>query len=121
MQVAQGIRSEQRVAMAEANLRQPRALAHQHRKGARTDLGIKRPVVAGFDAVEAAHLIGDDAREHVEPSGRAFRIGGGGNLVGQRQALQQRHDIDAAGLQYGAVAEREFVQLQFVDPLGHRG
>ena len=67
------------------------------------DLGIKRPVIAGLDAVEAARLVGDHAGEHVEPPGRAFRIGGGGNIVGQRQAFQQRHDIDAAGLQHGAV------------------
>ena len=78
-------------------------------------------MIAGLDAVEAAHFVGDDAGEHVEPSGRAFRIGGGGNVVGQRQAFQQRHDIDAAGLQHGAVGEREFVQLQFVDAPSHRG
>ena len=121
VQVAQRLGAEQRMAAAEADLRQPRTLAHQHRKGARTDLGIKRPVIAGLDTVEAAHLVGDHAGEHVEPAGRAFRIGGGGNVVGQRQAFQQRHDIDAAGLQHGAVGEREFVQLQFVDALGDRG
>ena len=33
----------------------------------------------------------------------------------QRQTLDQRHDIDAAGFQHGAVGEREFVQLQFGD------
>ena len=92
------------MAVAEADLRQPRALAHQHRKGARRYLRIERAVIAGFDAVEAAQLVGDHAGEHVEPSGRAFRIGGGGNLVGQRQAFQQRHDIDAAGFQHRAVA-----------------
>ncbi len=120
MQIAQRLGAEQRMAMAEADLRQPRALAHQHWEGARADLGIKRPMIAGFDAVEAAQLIGNDASEHVEPAGRAFRIGGGGNIVGQRQAFQQRHDIDAAGLQHGAVAERDFMQLQPVDALGDR-
>ena len=109
------------MAAAETDLRQPRAFAHQHRKGARADLGIERPVIAGLDAVEAARLVGDHAGEHVEPAGRAFRIGGGGDVVGQRQAFQQRHDIDAAGFQHRAVAEREFVQLQFVDALGDRG
>ena len=121
MQVAQRLGAEQRMAAAESDLRQPRTLAHEHGKGERADLGIKRPVVAGLDTVEAAHLVGDHAGEHVEPSGRAFRIGGRRNLVGQRQAFQQRHDIDAAGLQHGAVGEREFVQLQFVDTLSHRG
>ena len=121
MQVAQRLGAEQGMAAAETDLRQPRTLAHKHWKSERTDLGIKRPVVAGFDTVEAAHLIGDHAGEHVEPAGRAFRIGGGGNVVGQRQAFEQRHDIDAAGLQHGAVGKREFVQLQFVDTPGHGG
>ena len=44
---ASASRVEQRVAAAEADLRQPRAFAHQHRKGARADLGIKRAVIAG--------------------------------------------------------------------------
>ena len=120
VQIAQRLGAEQRMAAAEADLRQPRAFAHQHREGARRNLGIKRAVIAGLDAVEAARLVGDDAGEHVEPAGRAFRIGGGGNLVGQRQAFQQRHDINAAGLQHGAVAERDFVQFEPFDALGHR-
>ena len=69
------------MAAAEADLRQARALAHQHRKGARADLGIERAVIAGLDVVEAAGLVGDHAGEDVEPAGRAFRIGGGGDVV----------------------------------------
>ena len=38
---------------AEADLRQPRALAQQHRKRLRADLGIERAVIAGADHVEA--------------------------------------------------------------------
>ena len=120
MHIAQRVGVEQRVAVAEADLREPRALAHQDRKRARTDLGVERPVIAGLDAIEAAGLVGDHAREHVEPAGRAFRIGGGGDLVGQREAFDQRHDVDAAGFQHGAVGERDLVQLQFVDALGDR-
>ena len=33
--------------------------------------------------------------------------------AGSARALDQRHDIDAAGLQHGAAGQREFVQLQF--------
>ena len=120
VQLAQRLGVEQRMAAAETDLRQPRAFAHQHRKGARRDLGIKRAVIARLDAIEAAQFVGDHAGEDVEPAGRAFRIGGGGNIVGQRQAFQQRHDIDAAGLQHRAVGQRELVQLQFVDALGDR-
>ena len=39
----------------------------------------------------------------------------------QRQALEQRHDVDAAGLQHRAVGERDLVQLQLVDALGDGG
>ena len=39
----------------------------------------------------------------------------------QRETLQQRHDVDAVGLQHRAVGQVDFVQLQFVDALGHRG
>ena len=65
-----------------------------------------------------ARAVGDDAGEDVEPAGRAFRIGGGDDLRRQRQAFQQRHDVDAVGLQHRAVGEVDLVQLQFVDALG---
>ena len=77
-------------------------------------------MIAGVDAVEAARLVGDHAGEDVEPAGRAFRIGGGGDVVGQRQAFDQRHDVDAAGLQHRAVGQLDLVQLQLVDALGDR-
>ena len=121
MQLAERLRVEQRVAVAEADLRQPRALAHQDRKGLRADLGIERAVIAGLDAVEAARLVGDHAGEDVEPAGRALRVGGGRDVGRQRQALDQRHDVDAAGLQHGAVGQRDLVQLELVDALGDRG
>ena len=70
--------------------------------------------------VEAAGLVGDHAGEDVEPAGRAFRIGGGGDVVGQGQALDQRHDIDAARFEHGAIAQRNLMQLEFVDALGNR-
>ena len=78
-------------------------------------------MIAGLDAVEAARAVGDDAREHVEPAGRAFRIGRGRDVGRQREAFEQRHDIDAAGLQHRAVAERDLVQLQMLDALRDRG
>ena len=121
MQLAQRFGIEQRIAMPEADLREPRALAHQHRKGLRADLGIERAVVAGLDAVEAAGLVGDHPGEHVEPAGRAFRIGGGRNLPGQGEALQQRHDVHAAGLEHRPLAERDLMQLEIIDALGDRG
>ena len=108
------------MAAAQAKLRQPRAFAHQHRERLRRDFGIERPVIAGLDAVEAARAIGDDAGEHVEPAGRAFRIGRRRDVGRQREAFDQRHDVDAAGLQHRAVAERDLVQLQVLDALRDR-
>ena len=67
-----------------------------------------------------ARLVGNHAGKHIEPAGRTFRIGGGGNFVGQRQAFQQGHNIDAAGFEHRAVGERDFVQLEFVDALRNR-
>ena len=109
--------SQQRVAVlggadAEADLRQARALPHHDREGLRADLGIERAMIAGGDLVEGGDAVGDHAREDVEPAGRAFRVGGGGQVVGQRHALQQRHDIDAAGLQHGALGQVDHMQLQ---------
>ena len=70
--------------------------------------------------VEAARLVGDHAGEDVEPPGRAFRIGGRRDVGGEREAFDQRHDVDAAGLEHGAAGERDLVQLQFVDALRDR-
>ena len=120
MQRVEFVGIEDGVAGAEAHLRQPRALAQQHRKRLRADLGIERAVIAGADHVEAPRAVGDHAGEDVEPAGRALRIGGGDDLRRQRQAFQQRHDVDAVGLQHRAVGEVDLVQLQFVDALGDR-
>ena len=121
MQRVELVGVEDGVAGAEAHLDEPRALAQQHRKRLRADLGIERAVIAGADHVEAAGAVGDHAGEDVEPAGRAFRVGGGDDLRRQREAFQQRHDVDAVGLQHRAVGEVDLVQLQFVDALGDGG
>ena len=120
MQGAQGLGTKQRMSAAKANLRKTRTFAHQHGKRARTDFGIKRAVIAGFDTVEPARLVGNHAGKHIESAGGTFRIGGGRNLVGKRQAFQQRHNIDTPGLENRAVGQRDFVQLEFVNALGNR-
>ena len=99
------------MAATETNLRQTRALTHQNRKGTRADLGIERPVIAGLDTIEAARFVGNHAGEYVEPAGRAFRIGRGRNIVGQRQTFQQWHDVNAASFQHRTVGKRNLVQL----------
>ncbi len=105
-------------AAAKADLRQARAGAHDDRKSARADLQIERPGIARRHMVELAGAVGDDASEDVEPAGRGFRVGGGGHFRGQRQALHQRHDIDAAGLEHRAHRQVDLVQLQRLEPRG---
>jgi len=76
-------------------------------------------VIAGANHVEAARAVGEYAREHVEPPGGALGVGRPPrSTAAARQALQQRHDVDAVGLQHRAVGEVDFVQLQLVDTLG---
>ena len=110
-------RGQRRVALhrradAEADLAQHGAAPHHHGKRLRADLGVEPALVAGGNGVERGHAIDDHAREHVEPAGGAFRIGGGGNLRRQAQAFQQRHDVDAARLQHRAVRQVDGVQRQ---------
>ena len=95
---------QQRMALAEADLRQARAGARDDREGARADLQIERTGIAGRDLVELLAVVGHHAGEDVEAAGRALRVGGGGDLRRQGEAFQQRHDVDAAGLEHGAVA-----------------
>ena len=109
---------QQRIAVAEADLRQARAGAHDDREGARADFEIERAVVAGRDLVELLAVVGHDAGEDVEPAGRALRIGRGRDVGRQGEAFEQRHDIDAAGLQHRAVGEVDLVQLEPVELVG---
>ena len=75
---------------------------------------------AVLDLIESARAVGNHAGEHVEAAGRALGIGGGREPRRQRQALDQRHDIDATGFEHRAVAEVDLVQLEVVDALGDR-
>ena len=75
-------------------------------------------MIAGGQRVEAAGAVADDAGEDVEPAGRAFGVGAGADLRRQREALLQRHEIDAAALEHRAVGQVEPVQLERRDALG---
>ena len=121
MQCAQCFGAECGISAAQPQLRQPRAFAHQNWKRLRADLGVERSAVAGRDTVETAGLIGDHAGENVEPARRAFRIRRGRNVARQIKPFDQRHDIDASGLQHRAAGEREFVQFEVNDALGDGG
>ncbi len=93
---------------------------HQDRKGARADFEVERAAIAFRHLVEGARLVGDDAGKNVEPPGRAFRVGACRDVGGKGQAFQERHDIDAAGLQHGAAGDVELVQRQLAEFFRHR-
>ncbi len=109
---------EPRLAAAKAHLGQPRAGADQDREGARAHLDVERPPVTGRDNVEFLGAVGDDAGEDVEAAGGRLRVGRGGKVFRQLQAFHQRDDVDAAGLQHGAIGEAELVQRHVVEPVG---
>ncbi len=67
------------------------------------------------DLVEGPDAVGDDAGEHVEAARRALWIGGRVDCRRQRQTLEQRHDIDAARLEYGALTEADRVKGEIVE------
>jgi hypothetical protein len=103
---------EDRVAAPEADLREPRAAADDDRKRARADLQIERPGIALRHLVEGTRAVRDDPREDVEAAGRALRVGARGDVFGEIEGLQERRDVDAAGLQHRAVSQVELVQRQ---------
>ena len=114
-----GVRERRRPA-PQPQLIKPRSFAHQNRKRARTNLRVKRPFIAGLDAIELLRPVGDQPREHVEPPGRTFGIGDARHAIGQRHALQQRHDIDAARLEHRALRQIDLMQRQLIDALFDR-
>ena len=48
-----------------------------------------------------------------------FGLAAARQVVRQRQAFEQRHDVDAAGLEHGALRQVDGVQLQ-IGELGRR-
>ena len=112
--------ARQRIAAADADLGQSRAFAHEHAESARRNLRIQRALVTFAHAIELGAVVGDEAREDVEPSGRAFRIAQRRGAALERQMLEQRHDVDAAALEHRAVGDVHLVHRQLFEPLLHR-
>ena len=61
------------VAPAEADLVEAAAAAGLDAEAARRNLGVEPALVAAGDVVEDLAAVGDEAREDVEPPGRALR------------------------------------------------
>jgi hypothetical protein len=106
------------LAVPEADLVEPLPFADEDRKGARADLGPERAGVACRDAVEFGPAIGDGAGQEVEPAGGGLGVRHRRDAGRQREALHQRHDIDAAFLKHRAGAEVDAVHLEFRDAVG---
>ena len=111
---------EPRLALAKADLAQPRAGAHQHWKSARRDFGKQRAAIARLDPVERPRPVRDDAGEHIDAAGRAFGVGRSGDVLRQGEAFGQFRQIDSPGLQHRALAQVDFVQRQPGDGISDR-
>ena len=95
---------------------------HQDAEGARRDLGVQRAVIVGPHPVELGAVIGDQPGEHVDPADRALGVGDRRGALLERQALEQRHDVDAALLEHRpGLVELELMHGERVDLLLDRG
>ena len=108
-------------AAQESDLVQPRAVADLDGEGARANLGEERTGIAFLHAVETVLAVGDQAGEHVEAAGRAFRVGEGGDGRAQLELLDQRHEIDAARFEHGAAGEIDLVEFELGELVAHGG
>jgi len=107
-----------RRAAAQAQLVEPRTLAHQDREGLGRYFGVERTPVAGRHAVELAGVVDDQPHEDIQSADRGLGVGPAGERRAQRQALLQFDDVDAAGLQYRARAQVDLVQAELGGGLG---
>ena len=108
------------VAPAEADLVEPAAAAGLDAEAARRNLGVEPALVAAGDVVEDLAAVGDEAREDVEPPGRALRVGDRGDDLRQMQVLDELDDVDAAALEHRPVVEVDLVELQLLRAVPRR-
>ena len=69
-------------------------------------------MIACWHFVKFLRTVDDDARENVESTGGAFRVGRSRDLRRQAQAFQQGNDIDTAGFKHRAFGQIDFMQLE---------
>src|SRR5262249_27361643 len=104
---------------AEPDLVEARTVADLDGKGTRANLGEERAGIAFLDGVEAILAVGDQAREHVEASGRAFGIGETGDGRAKLELLDQRHEIDTASLEHGTFGQVDLVEFELGELVAH--
>ena len=114
-----GARKDDGVGSAELDqvaVRQPSLTGHQaqlvqgdagsglDRERHRDDFEKELSLVAVTDLVEVRAVIGDDAREDVEPAGRAPRVRPTADASGQPDAFLERDQVRAVLLEHGPIA-----------------
>ncbi len=126
VQLAQRLVADGGVAGQQPQLIERGAGVDPHRERLRRDLQIERPAIARRDLVEARRAVGDDTGEDVESAGGALGVRAPAHVAGQRQRFQQRHQVDRAALQRGALGQGHAVDHEVgvavaVDPGPSRG
>ena len=111
MQLADVVVGQLRPPDRQAQLVERQVLAHADRERQGHDLEVQRALVAGGDLVEAEALVGDHAGEHVDPPGRALRVGLAAHVGGQRQPFLQRDQVRTVRLEdHAFLAQVELVE-----------
>ena len=106
----------------EPKLIELRSRGNDDREGPRHDLDIQIAGVAFQHVLEFQPPVGDQARENIQPSRRAFGIGLPADIVRQGEAFEQRHDVDGVRFQQRRPAQVILRNLEFRDlvPQRHR-
>ena len=114
------VRRRRHLFLQEPQLVQSHARANRNRERAGHDLHEQGAGVALSHPFELVRIVGDQAGEHVEAAGGALGIGLGADRVGQRQALHERDDEDAALLHDDRLGQVKLGHHVRLDSLGDR-
>ena len=97
------------LSFTETDLRQSWTGANNNRKCTRTYFEIKFSMITIGNFIKFLCVIGYDACENIQSSGRAFRVGRGTQLIGKCERFDKRYNIDAARFKHRTVFQIEFV------------
>src|SRR3989304_8083195 len=106
-----------RIAAAYANLVQPGSFAYQDAESPRRYLCVERAVVPFTDTIEFRAVVGDKPGKNVQPACGTLGIAHRGRAFPQRQALEQRNDVDATALEHAAVGDVHLVHREVFESL----
>ena len=107
------------LARAEPDLIKPHSRTNAHREGAWADLGIERTRIPRWDTIKLNPIVRDQAREEIEPPGRAFGIGHSGEVLRKIQRFHERHNINCAFFEDRARVEVNAMHFKLRESLRH--